>query len=417
MTTSYKKRKQIIFENRKKHREDKKKRLQELHSFDEMLKVHNWVYALKKSKIGTFWKSSVQWYSSHPIENMNKAIEKLLNGKYPYNPNTERLKIRERGKVRLVEPIKIDKRHGEHVFCDNIYSPLLFPSLIYDNGASRVGMGVDFTRDRFLNFYECMIKSHGSNFYIWKFDFKSYFESIMYKTCEKLLTKLLPDEQSVNFAMESLVEYSKGNIILAKTEVEKELLQLKLESGEGNGVCLGSQISQITALMIPNRIDHYIKDKCGIKCYNRFMDDGIVMHESKEVLVNLYNECERIAGELGLKFNERKTCIVKATRMFKFLKIKYNVVKNNVGKYHYLKRINRKSVTRMRRKLKRFAHLLSIGEMTKDAIFDSFRSWYNNSRKIGRTYKTRKEMLRVYIKFFGTYKLNLIKNQYAKGVA
>lgn len=416
MTDSFRKRKQAIYENRAKKRRLKKQQLLEQHSFDQMYNFKNWITALEKSKVGTYWKGSVQWYSFHPIQNTYDAILKLQEGKYPYAVNKKRLQIRERGKIRNIEPIKIEKRHGEHVFCDNIYAPLLFPTLIHDNGASRVDMGVDFTRNRFTMFLNATVNKYGNDFYIWRFDFKSYFESIKYKVCEKLLRELLPDERAVMFAMESITEYSKGNILLEKDKEKRKLLEQKMKSGNGNGVCLGSQISQITALMLPNVIDHYIKDKCGIKCYNRFMDDGIVLHPSKNVLMNLYEECKKIANELGLEFNATKTCIMKATKMFKFLKIKYNVVEGKNNSYHVLKRIGRKSVVRMRRKLKRFKHLLKEDRITLDEIFDSFRAWYNNSRKIARTYKSRKSMLRVYIRLFGEYKLYLIKNKYAKNL-
>lgn len=36
--------------------------------------------------------------------------------------------------------------------------------------------------------------------------------------------------------------------------------------------------------MLPNKLDHFIKEKLGIKGYARYMDDGYLIHPSKEYL-------------------------------------------------------------------------------------------------------------------------------------
>ena len=44
------------------------------------------------------------------------------------------------------------------------------------------------------------------------------------------------------------------------------------------GLPLGNQSSQWFALLYLNKIDHYIKEQFGIKCYVRYMDDMILVH-------------------------------------------------------------------------------------------------------------------------------------------
>jgi len=46
------------------------------------------------------------------------------------------------------------------------------------------------------------------------------------------------------------------------------------------GLGLGSQVSQISAVFYPNSVDHFIKDKLGIKTYGRYMDDGYIIHNN-----------------------------------------------------------------------------------------------------------------------------------------
>lgn len=65
------------------------------------------------------------------------------------------------------------------------------------------------------------------------------------------------------------------------------------------------------ALAAPNKLDHFLKDLCGVKHYIRYMDDGIILSNDKEFLWNLYAQMKAICEELGLIFNTKKTRIVR----------------------------------------------------------------------------------------------------------
>ena len=89
------------------------------------------------------------------------------------------------------------------------------------------------------------------------------------------------------------------------------------------GLGLGSQVSQIAALALPNRIDHYIKDTLGMKHYARYMDDGCIISESKAKLELCLRELRRLCDELGIRLNPKKTQIIKLTRGFTFVKVRF----------------------------------------------------------------------------------------------
>ena len=50
------------------------------------------------------------------------------------------------------------------------------------------------------------------------------------------------------------------------------------------GLPIGNMSSQIFAIFYLNDLDHFIKEKLRIKCYIRYMDDLILVHEDKEYL-------------------------------------------------------------------------------------------------------------------------------------
>ncbi len=91
---------------------------------------------------------------------------------------------------------------------------------------------------------------------------------------------------------------------------------------------------------------------------------------------------KEVCDTLGLTFNEKKTKIVKATKEFSFLKIKYRVV----GK-RLVKTLVRSGIVRMRRKLKKFKIKVDHGVMELDDVYNSMQSWLAHA-KLAQSYHT-----------------------------
>ena len=92
-------------------------------------------------------------YSSQLFE-MNHLLytvmlrQSLLNGTYTPEQGMKFL-IRERGKARYITSNSMADKTVNHVTSDEVLMPVLSKYLIYDNGASQQGKGVDFHRRRF----------------------------------------------------------------------------------------------------------------------------------------------------------------------------------------------------------------------------------------------------------------------------
>ncbi|MBR1530593.1 MAG: hypothetical protein IJ643_00890, partial [Eubacterium sp.] len=304
-----------------------------------------------------------------------------------------------RGKRRIIVPIQFEDRMTQRVICDYSMVPIFQRTLIYDNGASTPGKGTIFARKRMDLFFEKAIKQYGDDFYILTFDFKSFFDSIPHSTCYNVLSKNYEDKRMVNLIMEIVKSYQRPSLLKIEDKAVKQRELYELEHNMKKGICLGSQVSQILALIVPNEIDHLIKDVEGFKLYERFMDDGSVFDKSKEALKALLDKIRQCCEKLGLKLNEKKTRIVKATKGFSFLKVKYRVVKGKL-----LKTLAREGTVRMRRKLKKFRRLVDEGKMTYDDVYNSVQAWLSHS-KIAKSYKTVKSMMKLYNELFSGYKI------------
>lgn len=391
---------QVRIARDKARRRAKKERMNaEYDNFDKVIRVQNYVEALNKCRKGVAWKGTVQEYLQNGVTEMHKVTTALKKGEIPKLASSRRIEIYERGKKRIIVPVTIKDRMTQRVLCDKALTPVLCRSLIYDNGASLAGKGVEFTRDRLEFHLRRAIAEYGNDFHALVFDFKSFFDSIPHRTCWKVLNEHFEDERIKKLVMNIICSYQEPEIMEIQDRREREEKLRILHSFQGKGICLGSQISQVMALSVPSKLDHFIKDKMRVKHYIRYMDDGVIFSNDKEFLHELRAKMREVATELGLTFNEKKTRVVRISRGFTFMKVRYWVTSE--GKV--IKKLTRSGITRMRRKLKKLARLVKNGTITLDDVYNSMQSWVAHS-KVARSYHTLRSMLSLYYKLFGGYK-------------
>ena len=224
---------------------------------------------------------------------------------------------------------------------------MLERTLIYDNGASMKNKGYDFALDRITRHLLEHYRKHGNEGYVLLFDFSKFFDNVDHAVVKAQLRREFTDRR-----------------IIGLTE---HFINMFGDKGLG----LGSQISQVLALVSANRLDHVIKEELRIHGYGRYMDDGYLIHHSKEYLKKCLERIREVCRELGITLNEKKTQIVKLSRGFVWLKARIYLTES--GKV--VKKIYKRSVTRMRRKLKKLAVKLQEGRMGFEDVRATWQSW------------------------------------------
>lgn len=144
--------------------------------------------------------------------------------------------------------------------------------------------------------------------------------------------------------------------------------------------------------MLPNRLDHFIKEELRIKGYGRYMDDGYLIHESREYLSACLERIRAVCADIGIKLNEKKTRIIQITKMH-FLKTRF--ILTGAGKV--IRRMCRKSAQRMRRKLKTFRLRLEDGQVSEEDVKTAYESWKGHMKR-GNSYRVLKRMDKLYKK-------------------
>lgn len=317
------------------------------------------------------------------IYNTEKTRQELMNGTYTGRGFTE-FHLCERGKMRHIRSVHISERVVQRTLCDRVIVPTFSPALIYDNGASSRGKGISFALDRVTCHLQRHYRKYGNQGYVLLFDFSAYFDNAQHWTVKQELEKRIHDERT------------------------RALANMCLDAFGEVGYGLGSQISQMAALMLPNKLDHVIKEELGIKGYARYMDDGYLIHHDKVYLEHCLERIKEVCEELGIVLNLKKTTIKRLDQGFKFLKIKFRLTET--GKV--VRKMNYDSVKTMRRKLKKFKRWNEEGRVVKldgkpvrkefpladvCAAYASWRSYMAHSD----SYRTVRRMDEYFEKLFG----------------
>lgn len=331
-----KERHEARYQRRKQKREAKKQLLYaDCDNYKKVFTFDNLYNGFRQCCRGVGWKASTQRYKANALQNVNNTLSLLRNCKFKSRGFYEFDRC-ERGKMRHIKSIHLSERIVQRCLCDNALVSMFSRSFIYNNGACIKGKGIKFAECRLKCHLQRHYRKYGTDGYALVFDFSKYFDNIQHEPLKQRVDKVFAD-----------------------TRLAALIKQLINDFGD-KGLGLGSQVSQVSALMYPNKIDHYIKEKLRVKNYARYMDDGYLIHPSKEYLQKCLAELREQCATLGIKLNEKKTQIVKLTRGIPFLKRRFILTDTGA----VIIKPARKGVTKMRHKLRAYRAWVDCGKMT-----------------------------------------------------
>lgn len=316
--------------------------------------------AMHASKKNIMWKDSTAGFVKNGIVNCHKLHEQLNDGTYELSDYSI-FEVHEK-KTRTIVSTRIKDRVVQHSICDNYFYDQLTKGFIYDNGACLKGKGTDFCRNRLKCHLERHYRKHGLNGYVLKVDIHDYFGSTLHSVAKEAVAKRVPDEWTRQMVFD---------VIDSFTNISPD-----------RGMGLGSQITQLVQLAVLDDLDHEIKERLGIKGYVRYMDDFILIHESKEHLLHCLDVIRERLAELSLTLNENKTNIQPITHGIKFLGFTYKLT--DTGKV--VMRLQKGKASKERRKLKKLSKMVD-----KESFKACYQSWRSFATK-GNSYRLLSDM-------------------------
>ena len=348
--------------------------------------------AYKASMIGSAWKEEPQRFEIDFLSELTALHHELESRTYKTSKGSE-FTLRERGKIRHIHGGRIRDRVVRHSLCDNVLGPALDRYTIYNNAASQKGKGIDFARKLFeRDLHNFWLEHRTNEGYVAFVDLSKFYDNVQHeKAKEMILPKIdeysgwllsnIIDTFQVDVSYMSDEEYA-GCMDRKFNSIEYfETIPAELKTGKrymAKSVEIGDQTSQHIGVYYPTPIDNYVTIVRGIGRYGRYMDDMYIIHHDLDYLKETLKGVYQKAAELGLFVNEKKTRICRLSDTYIYLQVRYFMT----DKGKVVKRINPKSITRERRKLKRYKHLMDEGRLTYPAIEQAYKSWMGKFTRI-----------------------------------
>lgn len=308
--------------------------------------------SMRKCKKGVLWKDSVAAYYHRGIERTEMLYSDLHTGRYKAAPPKHF--VITSPKRREIASVAFRDRVYQRSLNDNLIYPVMTRSFIYDNWACQTGKGTDPARERMKEFLRRYYRKHGTKGWVAQFDVHGYYPNMRHDAAENLFRKSLPS-WGYERVEKILHEQYKGDI----------------------GYNPGSQLIQIAGISLLNGLDHFIKERLRVKLYIRYMDDLILIHESKAFLERCV---ELIKGELlrlGFELNPKKTRIFPLKEGVMFLGFCFRLT--DTGKV--LMTPDPSKVKAARKKYRRLVSKSKRGECTKESVDASWETWINHIGK------------------------------------
>lgn len=213
----------------------------------------------------------VRAFSSELEKNLALLRHQLLNGE-PEIGRYRFFTVRD-PKKREICAASFPERVLHHAVM-NICEPMFERYAIYDTYACRKGKGQQKAVLRAQQFCR-------RNEWYLKLDIRKYFDSVNHSLLLSLLGRLFREHRLLDLYASIFKTYS---------------------TQPGKGLPIGNLISQHCANLYLGVLDHWLKDTLGSKAYVRYMDDFLLLHQSRSYLKKLLVDVQHfLAAELDLE--------------------------------------------------------------------------------------------------------------------
>lgn len=315
---------------------------------------------------GVRWKAGTARYLENGLTNTQKLMDELHSGTYKLGKQMK-FNIYE-PKKREVVALHLRDRQVQRALLDNYLYDEITRHFIYDNVSCQKRKGTKAAVNRLKVMMIKAYRLYGDNYYIHLFDIRHFFASTSHKVAKATIRKKVRDEWAC------------------------QMVDMLIDSFRGEtGIGLGSDIAQFIELSVLDDLDHFIKEKLHERFYLRYMDDFLIISNSKERLKKDRIAIEDELSKICLTLHPTKSFVVPARRGFKWQG--FRVCQTETGKI--IMTIDKAKIYHMRRKLKRMARLCKTSGIPKSTVDNSFKYWTAHA-KIGNNYQVIKKMQSFY---------------------
>jgi RNA-directed DNA polymerase len=362
--------------------------------YSQVCDVNNLIRAWQRARKHKTKKDYVIEFEANLKENLERLSKELIN--QTYKPEPLKTFILRDPKTRKINKSAFGDRIVHHALVQ-VIEPIFDKIFIYDCCANRVGKGNLFALNR-LDFFKRKVTNNlMSNAFCLKADIKHYFDEVNHDVLISIIKRKISDNQVIWLIGQILNNMPhrmfgggkcslKGTLdyYLSKSS-QSALCQFKNKNQSkpnSSGMPLGNLTSQFFANVYLNELDYYVKHKLRAKYYIRYVDDFVILHESKEQLEIWKSEIDKfLTDNLKIELHPEKSKIISISKGIDFVGFR------NFWKHRLLRKRN---IRKMIHKIEDY----KLGNLSKNKILESFQGW-NAYAKWANSFNLRKRVVKI----------------------
>lgn len=229
--------------------------------FEKIIDMDNIRLSHINAKKGKSHYTEVQKINKDPEKYMQKVHDMLVDK--TFTTSEYKTKIINEPKKRLIYKLPYFPDRIVHHAIMNVIQPIWDNVFIHDLYSAIPNKGIHRGVIRLRQF----LKDAKNTKYCLKFDISSYYPSVNHDILLELIKRKIKCKDTL-WLLEDIIRSSEGN----------------------TNIPIGNYLSQYFGNIYLNWFDHWIKEDNQMKYYIRYCDDGVILHESKEVLNNLLKD-------------------------------------------------------------------------------------------------------------------------------
>ena len=325
--------------------------------FSHITPFENLLLAAEKAQKGKRYKNSVATFHFNLENNLLQLQEELNNQRY--SPGAYRTFYIHDPKERMISAAPYRDRVIHHALC-NVIEPIFERSFIFDSYANRKGKGIH----RGIERYQKYARRYQ---YVLKCDIRKFFASIDHEILRQVLfrkivcprTRWLIDLIINNSnPQEEHIRWFPGDDLFTPLERRR-------------GLPIGNLTSQFWGNVYLNGFDHFVKEVLRVPGYIRYVDDFVLLSDSKQELQFWKEEITTFLARLRLLPHPSKTQIHQTADGIPFLG--YRVFPNH-------RHVRKEKVRRYRRYLFKNLKLRQNGKLDPQTLENQLNAWLGHIR-------------------------------------
>jgi retron-type reverse transcriptase len=237
------------------------------HLYEQICTKENICKAYHKARLGKRKKFYVRKFELNVSANIKRLHQELRDETWMPLPYKEFTAYEP--KERLIRAPQFRDRIIHHALIQ-VLEPIYDKILIYDTYASRKDKGTHAAVDRLTQF----LRGANDNMFVFHGDVRKFFDNIDHETLITILRRKIADERVITLIRKILTN-----------------------QGISLGVTLGNYTSQWFANIYLSELDYFAKHKLKVKHFIRYMDDFLLLTDSKSELHSWKHQIEKLLNE------------------------------------------------------------------------------------------------------------------------